>query len=336
MALPCVGIELAWCMEDGGVFHSRLVAVPLHRMNVQQSRSRHVLDASEGVHQRDDIMSVLWSEVPYVDTLEHIVLIVDEGFDGVVQTYDTLFTILGEPSPVKEFMCSLVAQSVIGAGGVQLVQVFVHSSHGTVYAHVVVVKDDEHVVGRAAYVIETFECQASTHGTVTYHGNHVSVDSLLLCRHCHTECGGDAYGGMAAGGGVVFALLWRWKRPDATEVAIGVELFSSAGKYLVSVSLMPHIPHDSILGCVEDIMQSHGEFYDSKATGKMSRIAAEFIDEAGAEFLAHLGEFLDGQFTQVRGVFYGGEQRQLVCCHVNEDLYYDKQRYKKTMNPVTE
>ena len=186
-ALSRFGVELAGCMEGGGVLHGRLVAVAFLRVYVQESRAAHFLYAAQGLHQGYNVVSVLRAEVAYVYALEHVVLVVYEGLYGVVQSYDALLALFGEPSPVGQFVCRAVAEAVVCAACVQVVQVGVHASHGTVYAHVVVVQDNEHVVGRGASIVQSLEGQTSAHCSVAYDGNDMPVGTLLLGRYGHTQ-----------------------------------------------------------------------------------------------------------------------------------------------------
>ena len=120
-------------------------------------------------------MSVLRAEISDVNTLEHVVLVVYEGLDGVVQSDNTLLALIGKQSPIGQFVCGTIAEAVVCAACVQVVQVCVHASHGTVYAHVVVVQYDEHVVGSRAGIVQSFESQSSAHGTIAYYGYHMSA-----------------------------------------------------------------------------------------------------------------------------------------------------------------
>jgi len=62
-----------------------------------------------------------------------------------------------------------------------------HAAHRTINAHVVVVQNDEHVVGRVAGVVETFEGQTAAHGAIADHGHYMAVHfALLQSGHGHT------------------------------------------------------------------------------------------------------------------------------------------------------
>ena len=64
-------------------------------------------------------------------------------------------------------------QAVIEAAGVELVEIMVHSSYTAVYAHIIVVQDDENVVRGRRSIVQSFESQTATHRTVADDGNDV-------------------------------------------------------------------------------------------------------------------------------------------------------------------
>ena len=70
--------------------------------------------------------------------------------------------------------------------------------------------------------------------------------------------------------GIVGALFGVWESADAPELAEGVEGLASAGEYLVTISLMPDVPDDAVVGCVEDVMQGHGQLHGAEAGTEMS------------------------------------------------------------------
>ena len=66
----------------------------------------------------------------------------------------------------------------------------------------------------------------------------------------------------------------------ATELAVGGEAVAASCQYLVAVGLMAHVPYNSILGGVEDIVQCHCYLGHAQARGQMARIDRQFIDDA--------------------------------------------------------
>ena len=55
----------------------------------------------------------------------------------------------------------------------ELVEIMVHSSYTAVYAHIIVVQDDENVVRGRRSIVQSFESQTATHRTVADDGNDV-------------------------------------------------------------------------------------------------------------------------------------------------------------------
>ena len=59
--------------------------------------------------------------------------------------------------------------------GVEVQQVFLHASNGSVDAHVVVVEHDEQVVVRRRHVVNALESQSATHSSVADYGHNVAL-----------------------------------------------------------------------------------------------------------------------------------------------------------------
>ena len=64
---------------------------------------------------------------------------------------------------------------------------------------------------------------------------------------------------MSAGEGVVFALVRRRERMQSVQFPVRIENVASACKNLVSVSLMPHVPHNAVVRSRKDVMEGYGK-----------------------------------------------------------------------------
>ena len=53
----------------------------------------------------------------------------------------------------------------------------------------------------------------------------------------------------------------------------------SAGKYLVAVCLVPDIPYNLVVRCIENIMKGNSQFNHSQAGSKMARIVTDGIND---------------------------------------------------------
>ena len=96
---------------------------------------------------------------------------------------------------------------------------------------------------------------------------------------------------------------------------VGGELLTAACQNLMSVGLMPHVPHDAVIGCVEDIMQSHRQFHYAQARSQMTRVYRQLLHDGLPELIAHLWKLLNGQFAQLVGVVYMVEYLYFLCFH---------------------
>jgi hypothetical protein len=64
---------------------------------------------------------------------------------------------------------------------------------------------------------------------------------------------------MSAGEGVVFALVRRREWVKTVQLSVSIENIASSCKDFVSVSLMPYIPHNAVVGSRKDIMEGYGK-----------------------------------------------------------------------------
>ena len=77
---------------------------------------------------------------------------------------------------------------------------------------------------------------------------------------------------MSAHESVVFALLGSRERSQTAQFAVGAELVLAPCQYLVSVSLVPHVPYNAVVRRVIDIVQGHRNLCDAKAGSQVPGI----------------------------------------------------------------
>ena len=65
-ALPCVEVEFARSMPDGGGLFSRCVSVSFYGVQMQQLRSFHLFQLAQRAHELHHVVSVEGPEIPYV------------------------------------------------------------------------------------------------------------------------------------------------------------------------------------------------------------------------------------------------------------------------------
>lgn len=270
-ALSCFRVELSWGVKLDGILLCSLESFAFHRVDMKQFRALHVADASQGLNQFYHVVSVLRTEIADVHTLEDVLLVVQQGFQAVVESNDAVAAVLVEQAPFEQVLGSHETHMIVGTARVELMQIMLHASHTAVYAHVVVVEHYQQVIGRAADVVESFVCQSTAHASIANHSHHMPVLlAILPGSYGHSQCCRDAVGGMTASDGVVFAFFRGGERAKAVQMTVSVELLSPSCQYLVTTSLMPHIPYDAVVGRVEDVVESNSKLHHTKTAGKMA------------------------------------------------------------------
>lgn len=174
-ALARFRVELSRCVPDSGTLLGRLIAFTLDGMQVQEFRTFHVLYLAEYPNKFYDIVSVERSEIPYVHTLEDILLMADGTLQSVVQTDDALAALIGEHSLRVQPLAGLKAQAVVGLVGIEIQKITLHTTDGAVDGHIVVVEDYQQVIGLARHIIESLVGQSATHSAVANDSHHVAV-----------------------------------------------------------------------------------------------------------------------------------------------------------------
>ncbi len=92
--------------------------------------------------------------------------------------------------------------------------------------------------------------------------------------------------------GVVLAFLAARERRQAAFLLDGGDAVAAAGKDLVRVALMAHVPDQAIVRRVEHVVQCHGELHHAKARAEMAAGAGHRLDQITAQFIGDEREVL--------------------------------------------
>ena len=266
-------IEAAGSMPNGGRLLGRLVTFAFDRVEMQQLGAPHILELAHDPHHFLDVVSVKGSEVADVHAFKDILLMADSTLQGIVEPDDAFPPVVVEIALGVEPLRCFEAQTVVSFVGVEVEQIFLHAANSMVDAHIVVVENNQQIIGRGADIVQSFKSQSATHGTVADDGYDMPLGmSSLACSHRHAQCRRDAVRRMATGEGVVRTLFRRGERTHTTHLAVGAERVSSARQNLMAVGLMTHIPYDTVFGCIKDIVQCHGDLHHTKTGSEMSGV----------------------------------------------------------------
>ena len=113
---------------------------------------------------------------------------------------------------------------------------------------------------------------------------------------------------MTAGKGVVLTLVRRREGTKTAHVPIGWEGITTARKYLVAYRLMPHIPYNTVVGRIKDVVQGNRKLHHSKSAGEMTRIVGHSFYDFLTELAAYLRQFFDGHSPKVSRQLYLRQQ----------------------------
>ena len=142
-----VGIELAWGVPYRLVVFCWGITVAFLRMQVEQLGTFHVFELLQDTHQFLHVVTIEGTEVTYVHALEDVLLLGNGTLQGIRQTNDAFLTTFGKKPLRCQPSRGLETYGIIGLVGTQSYQVFLHAAHGAVDRHIIVVQDDEQVIG---------------------------------------------------------------------------------------------------------------------------------------------------------------------------------------------
>ena len=98
---------------------------------------------------------------------------------------------------------------------------------------------------------------------------------------------------------VVFAFSARGKGSETVLQLDGAQRIAPSGEHLVRVRLVADVPHEPVVGRVEDIMQRDGEFDCAEPGGEVTAHLAHCVDEVPAQLAGHVRQLALRNRTQV-------------------------------------
>ena len=203
----------------------------------------------------------------------------EERLHAVGEAYQRTAHPIADQAMSLQRIVGLVAQQVVALAGGDARQVMVECTHVLVDGHLVVVEQDEQVVGVRRSIVQAFEGHASADRGIADHGHHLPLVAFQVVGHRHAQGSRDAVRGMTCRERIVLALLRRGESAQAAQLAQGRERVASACQYLVRIGLMAHIPHQSVFGRVVHIVQGHDDLDGTQARSEVSGVDAHLFDD---------------------------------------------------------
>src|SRR5882724_13385719 len=134
-------------------------------------------------------------------------------------------------------------------------------------------------------MVERLERHAGRDGAVTNHRHYAAILAALRSRHGHAQRCADRGTRVPDTESVVLAFRARRKWCKPTVLLDGVKLIAPSRKHLVRIGLVSHVPHQSVVRCVEDVVQRYGQFDGAQARSEMAPPSADALDQELAQFL---------------------------------------------------
>ncbi len=106
---------------------------------------------------------------------------------------------------------------------------------------------------------------------------------------------------MADAKGIVIAFGPLGKSRQALVEAVGGKVVAPPGQDFVTVGLMAYIPHQLVVGRIENVVQGHGELHYPQAGSKMAAIDRYIVDDELPKFVTDLREQGTVQLAQIVG-----------------------------------
>jgi len=99
---------------------------------------------------------------------------------------------------------------------------------------------------------------------------------------------------------VVSTFFTPWKSTETALLSQGPHLVHPACEHFVGVGLVAHIPNQTVLGCVEDIVQGNGEFDSAQIRAEVSAGLRDGLNQPLAQFNRQVWQAIARQLSQLR------------------------------------
>ena len=311
--LTRVDVEGAGTVELAGIVFGRFVALALLRDDVQQTRTGLLLQVGEDFQQGRQVVAVDGAVVGEAQFLEQ-----GAGHDHALDV------LLGAPRQFPgagngtQHLLAAGAHLLVEAAGPDARQVLGQGADIGRDRHLVVVEDHQQVhILEAAGMVHGLEGHAGGHAAVADDGHRMAVDALGASGQRHAQGRADGSAGVTNAETVVFGFGGLGKARKTLPLTQRRHGVAPTGEHLVWVALVADIPHQTVVGRIEQVVQGDGQFHRAQARGQMSAGPGYGLDHGLAQFLGQLREFLGREQPQVVGVADAVEQGRGRIGHVN-------------------
>ena len=182
---------------------------------------------------------------------------------------------------LAHFLCSGVK-----APAHELRQVAIECANRGADGHVVVVQNHQQIDFGDTRIVQGLKGHTGRHRTVSNDRHRTAILSLDASRLSHAQSGRDAGRRVRCAKGVKFAFIALGKTTQSTQLPERGHAVFATRQDLVRIGLVPHIPNQSVLWGVKDVVKGQRELNRSQIRAQMP---------------ACLGHTLEQKSPQLRG-----------------------------------
>ncbi len=153
--------------------------------------------------------------------------------------------------------------------------------------HVVVVQDDQQIGRQGPRMIQRLERHSRRERAVADDGHGAAIFAALRRGDRHAERGADRGARVTDAEGVVLALAAGRKGREAPVLLDGVQQLAATGQHLVRVRLMADVPHQPIVGRIENVMQRDGQLDRAQAGGEVASAGPDALNQELPQLIRH-------------------------------------------------
>ena len=139
-------------------------------------------------------------------------------------------------------------------------------------------------------VIQRLERHSRRERAVADDRHRAAIFAAFGGRDRHAERGADRGARVADAESVVFALAAGRKGREAAVLLDGVQQLAPSGQHLVRIRLMAHVPHQPVMGRIENVMQRDGQLDRAQACGEMPPAGADALDQELPQLFRQRGQ----------------------------------------------
>ena len=261
------------------------VALALAGHDMQELRPAQLLHVAERADQRLDVVAVDGPDVVEAHLLEQ-----GAGQHHALQVFLRAAGELPHRGHLPQHFLAALAQMRVHAPGERAREVVGQRAHVLGDRHVVVVQDDQQIRRQRARVIQRLERHSRGESAVADDRHRPAVFPALRRRDRHAEGGADRGARVTDAEGVVLALAAGRKGREAAVLLDGVQQLAPAGEHLVRIRLVADVPHQPVVGRIENVMQRHGQLDRSQTGGEVPPAGGDALDQELPQLIRHGGE----------------------------------------------